>query len=83
SHIPPSSPVRTSNSPSWRWMWTSNNWIACLLPCEHKLRHEHTEHNYIQRLTSESVTLIYGSGSDVPMNSFRCLEQSGAMGGVT
>lgn len=61
-------------------MWTSNNWIACLLLCEYKLRHKHMAHNCIQQLTSESVRLIYNSGSDVPMNLLRSREQSGAGG---
>ncbi len=76
---PPSAvPLWTSNSPLWRWMWTSNNWMACLLLCEYKLRHKHMAHNCIQQHTSESVRLIYNSGSDVPMNLLRSREWSGA-----
>lgn len=62
-HHPPALPLRTSSSRPPRWMWTSNNWIACLLICEYKLRREHMAHECIQQLTSQSVTLIYNSGS--------------------
>lgn len=62
-------------------MWTSNNWIACLLLCEYKLRHKHIAHECIQQLTSESVKLIYNSGSDVPMNLLCSQKQSEGVGG--
>lgn len=78
---PPAVPLLTSNSPPWRWMWTSNNWRACLLLCEYKLRHKHMAHNCIQQLTSESVRLIYNSSGDVPMNLLGSRKQSGARWG--
>lgn len=45
--------------------------MACLLLCEYKLRRKHAANNCIQQLTSESVRLIYSSGSNVPKNLFR------------